>query len=316
MNILVVGAGAVGQVYARYLGEAGHAITFFVKARHAAALADGLALHKLGHLRRQSEVWRDYAVVSDIADIAAGQWDQVWLCMASDALRSPLSQQVLAAVGAAAVVCLQPGPEDADWVRQQLPATATLVQGLITFISYQSPLPEREGPEGMAYFVSPLAPGLFSGPRAAVQRVVEALKAGGMSAREVADLGGAGAGAEAVMIPLIAALEQHNWKLGGFGGSAQLALGRAAGEEALAVLARDRGAKVALERLILNPLASRALLMLAPRVLPLELEPYLEYHFTKVGRQTRDMLDSYIRLGYQHGLPTTQLEALRGGLDG
>ena len=51
-----------------------------------------------------------------------------------------------------------------------------------------------------------------------------------------------------------------------------------------------------------------------PRVLPLELEPYLEYHFTKVGQQTRDMLDSYIRLGRQHGLPVAQLQQLRSGL--
>ena len=46
----------------------------------------------------------------------------------------------------------------------------------------------------------------------------------------------------------------------------------------------------------------------------LELEPYLEYHFTKVGQQTRDMLDSYIHLGERHGLPTDNLRQLREGL--
>ena len=314
MNILLVGAGAVGQVYGRHLARAGHRVTFFVKEKHASALADGLPLHRLGHLREQHEVWRDYAVISSVQALAASAWDQVWLCMASDALRSPLSQQVLGAVGNATVVCLPPGPEDMTYVRSLLPSVATLVQGLITFISYQSPLPGREGPAGIAYFVSPLAPGLFSGPRVAVQSVIEALQAGGMAARQVADLEGASAGSEAVLQPLVAALEQHDWKLTGFGNSPVLARGREAGREALDILARDRGAKVALQKMLLTPLANRLLLLVAPKVLPLELEPYLEYHFTKVGQQTRDMLDSYIHLGERHGLPTDNLRQLREGL--
>lgn len=314
MNILLVGAGAVGQVYGRHLARAGHHVTFFVKEKYASALSGGLPLHRLGHLREQHEVWRDYAVVSSLPSVAATAWDQVWLCMASDALRSELSQQVIAAAGAATVVALQPGPEDMLLVRQHLPKAATLVQGLITFISYQSPLPGREGPGGIAYFLSPLAPGLFSGPHQAVQGVVAALQAGGMAAREVTDLEGASAGSEAVLQPLVAALEQHGWKLTGFSSSPLLALGREAGREALDILARDRGAKVALQKMLLTPLANRLLLLLAPKVLPLELEPYLEYHFTKVGQQTRDMLDSYIRLGERHGLPTENLRRLRDGL--
>jgi ketopantoate reductase len=314
MNILLVGAGAVGQVYGRHLARAGHSITFFVKEKHVAALAGGLPLHRLGHLRTQHEVWSDYAIISAVEEVAATAWDQVWLCMPSDALRSALSQQVIAAVGDATVISLPPGPEDMALVRAHLPSQATLVQGLITFISYQSPLPGHEGPEGIAYFLSPLAPGMFSGPHQAVQGVIAALQAGGMGAREVADLEGASAGSEAVMQPLIAALEQHNWKLTGLSSSPLLALGREAGREALDILAQDRGAKVALQKMLLTPLASRLLLLLAPKVLPLALEPYLEYHFTKVGQQTRDMMDSYIRLGERHGLPTESLRRLRSGL--
>jgi ketopantoate reductase len=314
MKILLIGAGAVGQVYGRHLARAGHQVTFFVKEKHAPALAEGLPLHRLGHLRTQDEVWNGYEVVSSVEAIRATAWDQVWLCMASDALRSELSQQVLAAVGAATVISLPPGPEDMAFIRQFLPAQATLVQGLITFISYQSPLPGRSGPAGIAYFLSPLAPGLFSGPSPAVREVIAALQAGGMAAREVPDLEGASAGSEAVLQPLIAALEQHHWKLTHFSSSPLLAQGREAGREALDILAKDRGAKVALQKMLLTPLANRLLLLLAPKVLPLELEPYLEYHFTKVGQQTRDMLDSYIRLGEQHQLPTDNLRQLRAGL--
>ena len=71
MNILLVGAGAVGQVYGRHLARAGHQVTFFVKPRYAAELAAGLPLHRLGYLRTESEHWQEYAVVSTVDEVAA-----------------------------------------------------------------------------------------------------------------------------------------------------------------------------------------------------------------------------------------------------
>ena len=314
MNILIIGAGAVGQVYARHLAKAGHRISFFVKAKYAATVAAGLHLHALGHLRTRSELWRDYRVVSQLEEVAAEQWDQVWLCVASDALRSELTDELLACAGAATVVCLQPGPDDAQRVRRQLDNAAQLVQGLITFISYQSPLPGRSGPDGMAYYLPPFAPNLFSGETARVQAVVQALKQGGMAARAVHNLDEAAGGGEGLLIPLIAALEQNDWALRGFAKSAAFTRGREAALEALAILERDHGARVAPTRFLLHPLASRALLLVAPRVVPLELEPYLHYHFSKVGVQTRQMLDSYIAMGERLQLPVIHLQELRSRL--
>lgn len=314
MKILVVGAGAVGQVYARHLAAAGHAITFFVKPSHRAAVAGGMPLHRLRHFHTQSEIWRDYELISSLEAVAAQSWDQVWLCVASDALRSTLSRDLLAQLGGATVVCLQPGPEDVALVRGQLSDPAQLLQGLITFISYQSPLPGRSGPQGMAYYLPPLAPGIFSGEKSRVDAVVQALKKGGMAARAVVDVAKAAGGGDGLLIPLIAALEQNGWRLKGFAGTPAFVRGREAAAEALSILERAHGARVAPTRLILQPLASRALLALAPRVLPLELEPYLHYHFSKVGVQTRQMLESYIALGERLQLPVIHLQELRSRL--
>ncbi len=314
MKILVIGAGAVGQVYGRHLAAAGHEITFFVKPRYAEEVSSGLALHRLGHLRTRSETWRDYGVISSTAEIAAITWDQIWLCVASDALRSELTREILARAGKATVVCLQPGPDDAVRIREQLSSPHQVVQGLITFISYQSPLPGHSGPEGMAYYLSALAPGLFSGEAGRVKDVVQALRKGGMAARVVGSLDEEAGGGEGMLIPLVAALELNRWELGSFGRSDEFTLGREAALEALSILERDHGARVGRTRLLLNPLASRALLALAPRVLPLALEPYLEYHFSKVGTQTRQMLESYVQLGEGHGLPVRHLQELRGRL--
>jgi 2-dehydropantoate 2-reductase len=314
LRILIVGAGAVGQVYARHLAAAGHDITFFVKPAHVAGLANGLPLHRLGHFRMRSETWRDYRVISALADETATAWDQVWLCVASDALRSPLASDVLARVGRATVVCLQPGPEDGDRVKAQVADPDQVVQGLITFISYQSPLPGRPGPDGMAYYLPAVAPGLFGGEAVRTTAVVQALKKGGMAARRVDDLDQAAGGSEGVLIPLIAALEQHDWRLSGLSRSTAFARGRAAAREAVQVLAASRNAPVRMEKLLLSKPASALLLFLAPKVLPLELEPYLKYHFSKVGVQTRQMLDSYIRIGDEQELPVGNLRQLLDGL--
>ena len=313
MQILVIGAGAVGQVYARHLAAAGHDITFFVKPEHVPGLDGGLPLHRLGHLRHRSGRWRDYRVTSRLDDIAATAWDQLWLCISSDALRSPLAGEVLSRAGGATVVCLQPGPEDADRVRAAVPDPAQVVQGLITFISYQSPLPGRAGPVGIAYFLSALAPGLFSGRPERVRPVVDALRRGGLRARIVDDVEAASGGADGMLIPLVAALELNGWALDGFVRTPAFALGRDAAREALTALAARHGRRpAALQRLLLRRPASDLLVMLASRVLPLALAPYLEYHFSKVGVQTRQMLEGYIAIGERQGLPVSRLRELRG----
>ncbi|MDQ8036502.1 MAG: 2-dehydropantoate 2-reductase N-terminal domain-containing protein [Pedobacter sp.] len=312
MQILLIGAGAVGQVYGRHLAAAGHAVSFFVKPAHRAALQDGMPLHRLGHLRKRSEVWQGYQLITELDEVAARAWDQIWICTSSDALRSPLMHDILARVGKATVVCLQPGPEDAALVREQLADAAQLVQGLITFISYQSPLPGKADPAGIAFYLPPLAPALFSGDdKARVASAVQALREGGMSARAVKDLHAAAGGADGLLIPLVAALELHDWKFSGFVSSEAFALGRDAAQETLTILAREQGARVGATRAVLNPLLSRSLLLVAPYAVPLPLEDYLHYHFSKVGVQTRQMLESYAAIGERHGLPVIRLRELR-----
>lgn len=310
MRILLVGAGAVGQVYGRHLAAAGHAPSFFVKPAHVAALTSGMPLHRLGHFRRHSEIWTDYTLLTELDDVAAQSWDQIWLCTSSDALRTPLMRELLARAGNATLVCLQPDPEDAAMVREQLHDPAQLVQGLITFISYQSPLPGESGPAGISFYLPPMAPALFSGEEPRVRAVVQALEAGGMTARAVPDLHAAAGGADGLLIPLVAALELHDWKLSGLAGSEAFALGSDAARETLDILAREQGAGVGMTKLALNPLLSRSALLLAPRLLPLPLQSYLQYHFSKVGVQTRQMLETYALLGERHALPVIHLREL------
>lgn len=312
-SILVVGAGAVGQVYGLHLHRAGHQVTFLVKPQHAPDLAQGLHLHRYTLASRLRSVhWRDYQVMTGVDDVRTRHWDQVWLAMSSTALRTPAVQQLLQSVGTATVVGLQPDAPDADWLRAQLPDPYQQVQGLITFISHQSPLPGHPGqPSGLCYFCPPLAVGLYEGrDPARVRAVLAGLRAGGLSARAVDSIDVAGHGADGVLLPWVAALELHGWRLAGLARSEAFALGRAASRQALQALHAARHTRIQPHRWLNQPWLARLLMATAPAVMPLPLEDYLRFHFSKVGAQTRQMLDSYIQMGVQTGQPVDQLQQL------
>ena len=51
-----------------------------------------------------------------------------------------------------------------------------------------------------------------------------------------------------------------------------------------------------------------------PKVLPFDVETYIEYHFSKVGDQTRDKLAHYQELAKARGLPAPGITALANQL--
>ena len=311
MNILIVGAGAVGQVYGLHLQRAGHQVSFFVKEKYVHQIPAQLELFRLGYFKTKQLHLLPNQIISAIDEVSATAWDQIWFSLSSDALRGELATQVMAASGQATVVCLQPDMEDSQYVSQHLPDPSHMVQGLITFIAYQSPLPQHTGPKGIAYFIPPLSPGVFAGESDRAHSVVNALKQGGMDARIVPDFAKAAAAAPAIMQPLIAALEVNQWQLASLKNNGYLALGLKAAQQAVQVVQAKTGAHVIGLRWILAVKLWQLILPLSQLVLPLALEDYLHYHFSKVGQQTRLMLDTYIRLGEQHQLDISALQQLR-----
>lgn len=302
------------MIYGRHLQAAGHSVCFFVKEKHVSSLQGGINLHRLGIFRTRSQRWQDYRVISSVREVATQSWDQVWLAVSTDALRGDLANSVLQAVGKATVVCLQPGPADVGYVRGRVSDARQVVHGLITFLSYQSPLPGVEEPAGLSYFLPPFTPSLFSGEVSRVGVVVNALREGGMAAKAVDDLNRVAAGSPALLIPLVAALEHHGWKLKAFPGSDAFVLGREAALEALLIVHEELGADVAVLRAALKGHLLGMGIRVAPWVAPVPLETYLEYHFSKVGVQTRQVLDEYVAMGERRGLQTAALRRLRSAI--
>ena len=313
-RVLVVGAGAVGQVFGWYLQRAGAELCFLVKEKHAPEARRGFTLYALGLLEDDPEPLRfsGFDVRVSVDEVARERWDQVWLGVSSPALREGDWVEALArATGEATWVMLQPGLDDRDWLRRWIPAER-LVAGMVPFLSYHAPLAPGARPArpGTAFWIPPLTRGPFSGPPERLQAVLRTLRAGGYPARETGDAVREAALPSAVLAVFVTELEAVGWSFERF-------LQRDVRErfsrevrEAVTIAARHTGASADPVLSLLRPGLVRLLLPLAERLPPVDLETYLQAHFTKVGAQTREMMRRYVELGQAAGLPVQHLQAL------
>jgi len=316
MRILVVGAGATGTVFGAALVKGGASVTFYVREHHRARLGKGIRLYHQGFFTLREERITDIGVATTPAEVAETDWDQVWFTTPSDALREPWLDEFLPATGHATLVVLQPDPEDIQYLREHGARNHSIVQGLIQFSAWQSPMPhEPVDQDGITSLLPPGPSALFDSENSASEEIAATLTRGGLKSNTRADLPAHAARMSALMIPLIAGLELADWKLERYSDHEALRLAIAAAHEAIsAECARFNTAEPIAFRLLLNRPATWTLLRLMPWVPGFNAEAFLAYHFQKVDRQTRQMLDTYSRHAAQKGLPHTALDQLRGTL--
>lgn len=311
MEVLVIGAGAVGQVYARHLQAAGASVAFYVKEKYAAETRAGLSVYPLNEKPRwEPKRFDGFDVLTTTEEVASRAWDQVWLCISSTALRGDWLEPMLAAIGDAVLVTLQPGPHERAYLLERFPVDR-LVSGAIGFISFQSPLPgETREPPGVAYWFPPLSPSPFSGPEEHLGPLLAALKKGGCPAKASPDASRWAANPTAIMMPHLAALEADGWSLRALGRSGKLPLAAAASREAMTIIANHYESRPPFSRRFVRGWTMRFVLWLAPKLMPFDFEVYLRYHFTKVGDQTRYLMRSYSDMGRAAGLEVSSLRKL------
>ncbi|RME72918.1 MAG: ketopantoate reductase, partial [Planctomycetota bacterium] len=302
----------------RHLQLGGAEIHFLVKPKHLPRLEGGAVLYPLN--RRRAERWRPvrlegYGLLTDPAEVGRSRWDQVWLCVPSTALREPWLETLAGGLGDATLVMLQPGLDDRERILGAGVAAGQLVQGLITLIAYFAPLPtESLATPGVAYWLPPGAKTPMSGERTRVDAVVSALRAGRCPAKVSEDVAVATAFGSAILMPHIAALELAGWRFATLRRGPLLPLARQASLEALAIAARHHGRPVPWRAHLVRPLLVRLATRLAPWFVPFDLETYLRVHFTKVGAQTRQHLETLHRHGEALGIPTPALDTLAARL--
>jgi ketopantoate reductase len=303
-NIAVIGAGAVGAVYARHLIRGGAHVTFVVRPKYVDDVKRGIRLWRGKH----DEMLMAHEVVGDVAALRGQPIDQVWICVPSTGFDDAALDAIARATGDALIVDLSPG---LDQRSLRIVGRERLVDGLIPFIAYQSPLPgvaaEAARAPGIAYWLPPLIGTSLSGPRARL--AADALRAGGMRARVVPNAEVQRALGSAVLMSVIATLEVSGWSLA----ACRRRLDGAT-DEATRAMAKKHGVSRGPIALATSPAVLALGLRIAELIAPLPLQPYLRYHFTKVGAQTRMMMRGFLDAAATAGVDAPHLHALAAAL--
>jgi hypothetical protein len=312
-RVLIIGAGAVGQVYGRHLQLGGASVTYFVKEKYLDSLGQGMPLYPLNKQRVSEEacLFTDYSLLTSIEEVKTKEFDQVWLCVDATALRRDWVETMCTSIGSATVISLISGIHEKEILLKYIPE-ARLVCGIITLISYQAPLPNEvcQG-KGMAYWFPPFTPAYFSGPTLQVRTIVSILKSGGQPAAIHKDISAMSSFGTAVLMPLLLGLERSSWSFKQFSSGLALTESLKAVREALQIAAQQTDRPLPFFRHFIGPFSIKVILWLGERILPLPLESYLKYHFTKVGAQTHLFINNFIRIGEERGLPTSHLWSLK-----
>lgn len=287
-------------------------MTFFVRSQYADEARRGFELVALRRGALKSTALREFTVVSSARDLAPLRFDQVYLTVPATGLLGPWLAELVEATGEATVVVFPTGTEDVALLRASGLRDERRVQGLLSLVSYAAPLPgeTRFSRQSTAYWFPPLSPTLFSGPGERTSAVITALRQGGLPARHHRDVVGASAFPTAAFMVWLLALESAGWSFSRlFAGEARDRAARGV-REAIAVLTHE-GARPPLYMFALKHSGLlRFILRLAAWVVPFPLERYVRQHFTKVGAQTRRIVEGIVARGVRAGLRVDALVQL------
>lgn len=296
MNVLIVGAGAVGLVYGQGLAKAGHKVTFFVKDKHLPGLSDGVTMIRKRRIPGDRDAEFDqYGLLTQWQDVGYQHWDYVLLAIPSDALRVFPLLDMKATIGPATVVMLQPSDMDYQHLRTALPESQ-IVKGMINLICYYAPLAgEAALPQQKAMTVAwylPPSPMPLSGDDRVLPGVLSLFRSAGFASKAVEDAVAASRGANAVLMTFLCALEASEWSFAQLRSNKPLLREMVSAQKALLGFLADSAATPAaargLRRLAtaLSVSLFRIALRVAPYALPFSLETYFKAHFMKVRNQT------------------------------
>lgn len=316
VKTLIVGAGAVGQVYGYYLQRGGASVSYLVKEQYREACEKGFTLYRC---RRSglgpAEYFRADAIYTSFDELREETFDQVWLTVPSPALRGDWLVPLKESIGNATLVMLQPDLDDRDYVLSVFPEEQ-VVCGIVNFICYQTPLPDMPShhpdadKHGVAYLLLPMMTADFSGSPERVPDVAEAMASGRFNVRVEKDTARVYADRSAWMIPLVALLEQENWSFRRLLNSARLDVAVDAGKEALRIVAAKFGRRQNWTERLFSLAWVRMALPVMRFLSPMDVESFVKFHFMKTALQTRLMLKTFIEEGKKLGQATDHLENL------
>ncbi len=329
MELLIVGAGAVGAVYG-YLSSqrspAGSArITYLVKPKHQKDLEAGIRLYHWRGKDAEPIIFRDFSLISSFSEMKEKKYDAILITLPSDKFReSGWLEGLVESSGNAKVWSLQPNAGDPELLRNKLiahfgpGAEMRAVTGRIPIMSYLAPLPGEPFAEpGYAFYIPKVSPAIWTSldPEAA-REACDFYHAAGLPSKTAPADFVESAVPEALLRSVVAGLERCEWSFDRFTNGENIQLAAGAMREMTAIQAKrkkvaDSGAGL-FGKIAATPFGIRTALRIVKSIVPFDFEAFLRVHFSKVEGQMHLALDEFIADGKKMGQSTTNLVLLRG----
>jgi len=182
MKVLIVGCGAVGQVYGLALQKAGVRLGFLDKPVTAEKLVQarekgGLLIYQVTRQRKSDPIpyrIKDYQVIINAEESRQFEPDQIWFTTPSQVYYSDWFHEFLQQVPSKRVVCFTPEGSRPEFLTDQF--GDRVVYGGTTFMAWQGDLDGGGGkPDGINFWRSPLGISL-AGSQDACMEVARFLK--------------------------------------------------------------------------------------------------------------------------------------------
>ena len=322
MKVLMVGCGAVGQVFSLFLQKAGVELGLYDRPATVARLKQaleqgGLSLFQISHSRGRGPIAHrldKYRVVMDIEECQRFKPDQIWFTTPSPVYHSEWFQEFLQKVSSDLVVCFAPEGGRSEFIPESGDKDR-FVFGGITFMAWQGDLEGGGGrPEGVNFFLSPLGIPLM-GTKRACGEVEQLLKKAGLRAVIQKQASPMQASVTAVMTTFVAGLELSGWSLKAFRKSPWLKrAARASQEAALSQFHRASIFTKTLLGLLCSMMGLFLITLFLPLLFPFDIEKYLKFHYLKTRDQTLTLLEVFAGDGEKAGLPVKNIQILLRGL--
>jgi hypothetical protein len=322
MKVLIVGCGAVGQVYGLFLQQAGVELGLYDKPDVAEKLKQakergGLPLFQVVGRRRDPVARRlaDFRVIADEEQARRFAPGQIWFTVPSPVYHTEWFRSFLRQVPSRRVVCFAPEGGRPEFIPPD--GAERMVFAGTAFMAWQGG-PEAGGGTagGVNFWRTPLGIPLAGAKEACREVGGILLKAGFWYTADRPDSRTQGC-ITAAMTAFTAGLELAGWSLREFRRNPWRGRSAAACREAVWGQLSKVGA---LQRAVLGtPVLSAAFRLVAwilPRLTPFDLERYLRFHYTKTREQTLALLAMFAGDAEAAGTGAENIRALLRELRG
>lgn len=321
MKVLIVGGGAVGQVFVLHLQNAGVELGLYELSANAEKLQQaldqgGLPLYQTTFFHRRKplvHMLKNFRVLTGIAASQSFLPDQIWFTVPSPVYYSPWFKEFLQQVPSARVVCFAPEGGRPEFLSDG--AEDRFVFGGTTFMAWQGG-PQAGGghPGGINFYRSPLGIPL-TGKTETCRDVAQLLKKAGFKVTIEKPGSDMQASVTAVMTAFVGGLELAGWSLKAYRKSPWLKQAAAACREAVMSQSTRTSTiqKLTLSQPFLTASFSLTTLLL-PLLMPFDIDHYLGFHYRKTGQQSLKLLEIFIADGKKKGLAVAKIESLLNAL--